>query len=314
MASLDAGYVKQIALNYKEPVLESRRKFILKIIRDHLSKSASILLAETGQNSPPFYPEKIKSIALAKIHIEVDKEGKKIKEWEEGKLIPSEEGFVILLNGKRFSKKNFSTKIRMRATIAHEIAHTFFYDVDHLPPTRLKLDNIIKNAWEEEDLCRSFVRELLVPRKHLEELFKKNDKLSYPSLKNLAELRKKFLASYDILAYRVILDVKLWNAAYYNYRALRYESGEAVFKRYFVCKPGKVFKDLKFKPRLDKYDKENIIFNILTETLKEGKIDKTVKMKDKVLKVESRIQKDHIVGLVSLPPDVYFKSKKLFEF
>lgn len=75
----------------------------------------------------------------------------------EGRLVPSNNGFTIELRSDRsHERKNF--------TCAHEVAHTFFYELvpsikyGNLTSTRIVQDN------EEEYLCNIAASELLMPR------------------------------------------------------------------------------------------------------------------------------------------------------
>lgn len=79
--------------------------------------------------------------------------------YSEAKLVPVEGGFNVLLS-------NTSYRVRQRASFAHELAHTFFYDMRAKRPSRL-IPNGTRNPKlraKEEEICWAFASELLMPR------------------------------------------------------------------------------------------------------------------------------------------------------
>lgn len=85
----------------------------------------------------------------------------------EAVLVPTLQGFIIRLRpGLHSSRIKFSE--------AHELAHTFFYDIEQSPPKRLITRAVPTLARaKEEGLCNDFAAELLLPiellRKGLDE-------------------------------------------------------------------------------------------------------------------------------------------------
>jgi len=83
------------------------------------------------------------------------------------------EGTIVPLSGGGFSVSvaRSERSRRARYTLAHEIAHTFFYDLNCKPPERLTPYNPSKTATEEarratrleERFCDAFAEELLFP-------------------------------------------------------------------------------------------------------------------------------------------------------
>lgn len=209
MISPDTHYMKRLSMEYTQPLLESRRRLLLQSIKPDLARVLLGLLFSTGQKEPPFDPSRISKIGLARIAIEVEEQDDRLRQWEHARLIPQEEGFTILHRRRGF--------IKDRSNIAHEIAHVLFYDSDVLPPRRLKLNHLITKAWEEEDICRYLVRELLVPTQFLRRALTTHERYREPSLDGLLELQRTFLASSDILAYKLISETGLWSAVYFKY-------------------------------------------------------------------------------------------------
>ena len=84
---------------------------------EFLSKQAASLLAKSGQAEPPFNPQKalpptVKRVELARLS-------------RDGMLIPVQGGFIIKIN-------SLKPLVRQNFTCAHEIGHTFFYDLAYL--------------------------------------------------------------------------------------------------------------------------------------------------------------------------------------
>jgi Zn-dependent peptidase ImmA (M78 family) len=76
----------------------------------------------------------------------------------EATLVPMPKGFILKLPAGRATA-------RYRFSIAHEIGHTFFYNVNASPPTRLLArgsSGLLSQ--KEEDICNAFAGELLMPR------------------------------------------------------------------------------------------------------------------------------------------------------
>lgn len=81
----------------------------------------------------------------------------------EALLIPKDRGgFDIIVSPMTgdFSKEHPTVRHRLRFRIAHEIAHSFFYDRRHNPAKRT-----IAGSPEEEEFCDRFASALLVPQR-----------------------------------------------------------------------------------------------------------------------------------------------------
>jgi hypothetical protein len=98
-------------------------------------------------------------------------------------------------------------------TLSHEIAHTYFYDISKNPPKSLVSYEILRTRkWyqELEGLAYDLGREILLPREkfiNYVEVHHKN-----PSLENFLAMYSELNVSIDVLAQRLIRDVKIWNA------------------------------------------------------------------------------------------------------
>ncbi len=115
----------------------------------------------------------------------------------EGYLLPQNDGFNIIIN------KNLKDP-QKRTAIAHEIAHTFLYNIHDEPPSPYHSQDGLD--WgNEEGPVYEISRSILVP----EEWIRRNDKK--PSIEAFNKLRQKFNVSKDIMARRLIHDLKIWD-------------------------------------------------------------------------------------------------------
>lgn len=155
---------------------------------EFLLGQASSLLAESGQLEPPFSPQKavpasVKSVEIARIS-------------RDGMLIPVEGGFIIKLNSEK-------PRVRQDFACAHEIGHTFFYDLSGNRPWRPS--ESMSFYWGEENLCYQFAEEMLMPRLWIE----RTAGMCSPSILNFQKLRKTFQVSIEALARRIVR-LNLW--------------------------------------------------------------------------------------------------------
>jgi len=103
------------------------------------------------------------------------------------------------------------SKSKVLTTFAHEIAHTYFFDIHQDPPKCLISSEILKKRiWyqEFEGMAYDLGRELLLPREAF--LNYVASKGSKPSLEKFLEMRSELGVSTEVLAQRLIKDLKLW--------------------------------------------------------------------------------------------------------
>lgn len=95
---------------------------------------------------------------------------------------------------------------RQRLSIAHEIGHTFFYELNDSPPVRIiarKSSGTISR--KEEDICKTFARELLMPRQLVHEEL---NTLSHKSgLDLILHLAQTFAVSCEVATIRLLWDL-----------------------------------------------------------------------------------------------------------
>ena len=126
------------------------------------------------------------------------------------KLIPVERGFEIRVDESlryRFRRENW------RFTIAHEIGHTFFYDLDTVVPRRypgIPVGNI-----PEERFCDLFACELLMPQKLMvdrfrPEIFEEEQSCDHSLFKSVFKIQREFDVSLGSICLRIVKDLSLW--------------------------------------------------------------------------------------------------------
>ena len=103
--------------------------------------------------------------------------------------------------GFRITLREEASATRNRFTIAHELCHTFFYEI--VPEVKFGPHNTDQR---EERLCNLGAGELLIPTRHL----KRSVKRQPFSLNSLEELSHKYLVSPEAMMLR-LRSLGLWN-------------------------------------------------------------------------------------------------------
>ena len=140
---------------------------------------------ENGWSGPPYDP-----LELARyLGIAVEpREG-----ISEARTVPAgKKGFRIEFNPNR-------PRGRLRYSIAHEIAHTFFPDCEEKIRHRLDREEMTGDEWQLEMLCNIAAAELLMPIGTLPDL-----RTQIVSIEALMRLRRKFDVSIEALLLRFI--------------------------------------------------------------------------------------------------------------
>lgn len=144
------------------------------------------------QNKPPINPENLakerKVIKIEKEDIDTD-----------GMLIPIKGGFIMKIN-------NRLPLVRQRFACAHEIAHTYFFDLEKDPPVKPYTRSKTR-YWIEEGICYEIGRRILLP----DFLIKKwieNSKPPY--IDEFTDMMNVFVVSGELLAHR-IQDFNVWS-------------------------------------------------------------------------------------------------------
>lgn len=160
---------------------------------------ASYLLRKSNQISPPIDLKKI--LPLRKIDTKVTS---KSQLNCSARLVPCQDKFKIVVCTER--NETPLAKKRRRFTIAHEIGHTYFFNLAHEPFVRLP--GLERYSPSEERLCDMFASALLMPEELL--LKKYHSYNTSHFLRILYELHNEFDVSYGAMALRLIRHLKLW--------------------------------------------------------------------------------------------------------
>lgn len=123
--------------------------------------AADIVRKDSGQN---VFPIQLSRIAAS---LGMNPQPLFLDIVEDGNLIMREgELRIALRRSSKYAIKNYGRNIgRHRFTYAHEIAHSFFYDLKSSPPKRIA-PRADRN--EEEVICNHIARELLLPKELLQ--------------------------------------------------------------------------------------------------------------------------------------------------
>ncbi len=122
----------------------------------------------------------------------------------EARLMVEHAGFVIETNELRSTP-------RARFSRAHEVAHTFFYDISSSPPRRLLPSHRSK---EEERLCNVGAAELLMPADLFAQTLRQLDMAAGQGFRlgAVGQLSAAFKVSFPAVARRLVEDLGLWDA------------------------------------------------------------------------------------------------------
>jgi Zn-dependent peptidase ImmA (M78 family) len=171
----------------------NNKELILKELRRIVFADVEKLIRETGQEMP-FQPEllaakrKVKSIS----EVELSKAN--------ALLVPEVGGFIIKI---RYDVHPF----QKRFACAHEIGHTYFFNIDHDPPRR-EYQHDKSAYWVEEDFSCAIARDILLPSFSIRQTV--IGKLT-PSISALRYLSRSYQASFDIIRKRIINDIPIWD-------------------------------------------------------------------------------------------------------
>jgi Zn-dependent peptidase ImmA (M78 family) len=133
----------------------------------------------------------------------------------EAMLIPTSEGFKIKVNSNL-------PRVRRRFGLAHEIGHTYFFDIEASKPFRPYPRT--RGDLTEERLCDIFAEEILMPEKDFVTTARR---FGEPSLGTFLRLARTYDVSTRCTAIR-IQNLKVWNVAIisWQYRGLDKKDGK----------------------------------------------------------------------------------------
>jgi Zn-dependent peptidase ImmA (M78 family) len=206
-------------------------------VKQGILRAATYLREEAGQISAPIMLEKIEKLRCIQKKVVYDSE-----DASGAILEPVSGGFIIRL-GKG------QTNIRRRFGIAHEIGHTFFYNLEHNPPTKVLPKELSRLLGEkkEEDICNAFARELLMPKELVKDYI---GNLKDRNLSMIINLAAKYVVSPEVAARRLLLDLSEFQTSIVLFRDPSLARGKTVWWFYggrlrrYLRKEEKVILDL----------------------------------------------------------------------
>jgi len=196
---------KWLAKQFLEPaeynIFLREPKSLRNEIKKRIFNDIRELISTSGQTNPPFVPEKIAHYRKIKSII-----ADKTLKHREAILTPKDDGFIIKFNPTK-------PRVRVRFSIAHEIGHTYFFDLNANPPQKF-YSVISSRYWVEEGYAYEIAREILAPEPYVSAIT--TQICEYPSIHALIRLQKVFDVSYDVLIKRLLYDSHLWNANFWG--------------------------------------------------------------------------------------------------
>lgn len=199
-------------MNLKDTVTREwiRKTFGYSLPEIWIKDNARNLLQQTRQFFPPIQLQHILKVRRISPIIKYDS-----NITNRAKLFTNDFGFEIHI--KEFLKYPIN-KEQWRFTIAHEVGHTFFYDLKKTPPSRPPSMPFADSV--EENLCNTFAYELLMPEENIVEEIKKYKKDKFISsqlllFRNLFRMQRLFGVSIYDLCLRIVRSLGLWNSLFF---------------------------------------------------------------------------------------------------
>jgi Zn-dependent peptidase ImmA (M78 family) len=252
-------------------------------IKKRIFNEIRTFISRSGQNSPPIDPQRI----MGNRRIKEIVWNRNLK-YRESLLLPVDDGFLIQTNPDVFNT-------RKRFNIAHEIGHTYFFDLNVSPPQKFYPISSSR-SWVEEGYACEIAREILMPEPHLSAISSKLG--TGPSLQTLEQLKNCFDASYEVVLKRLLHDAHSWNSSYWNdnlwdaivITAEPTASSETDNLRI------KVYRSPKFKWMLRDAMKNEQVIHLVRNTLESNnQIHKSIEVgkKKRVYNVQGKICRQH---------------------
>jgi len=162
------------------------------VVKKALFDEVENLVDKTGQKTPPVNPEIVakerKIIEIERAALDTD-----------ALIVPCKGGFLMKING-------MLPVVRQRFACAHEIAHTYFFDLEKDPP-RKPYRRSTSRYWVEEGICYELARRILIPTEMIKSWL---GNATPPYIKDFRGMMRSFFVSGELLAYR-IHDLANWN-------------------------------------------------------------------------------------------------------
>jgi Zn-dependent peptidase ImmA (M78 family) len=172
----------------ERPIAATTRSQMINAIfektKERILSEISEWMESCGQSLPPIDP--LKLVGQRKVY-EIRRE----KLRQHGILIPADDGFMLKLDCR-------VSRARQRSVLAHELAHTFFYDISSSPPSKVR--SLTISAEQEEQWCDEFAGHILMPTKALEKTILEHGPLG---MKTFVHVLREFDVSPEFAAWRL---------------------------------------------------------------------------------------------------------------
>ena len=175
-----------------------RSRYGRKPVRHIAESIANELLSTVREPGPPVSVEPL--LAARRVAaVRRIRGGRRSRMPQDGRLLVTDHGFAVEVKS--------GPETRVRFTLAHEIGHTVFYDLDTSPPQRLVPGGTPK---DEERFCNLFAAELLMPRglvqTELNKVRRGGDEPASPTAA-IVRLAQSFRVSIEAMARRLVEDL-----------------------------------------------------------------------------------------------------------
>lgn len=191
----------------------------------------------------------------------------------DGLLIPRIGGFLMKI------KSNLHP-FKKRFAIAHEIGHTFFFNIDADPPRR-EFQYQKSSYWVEEDFSCAIAREILIPKHSLFETIERNQ--ISPSIDAIRYLSSLYQVSFDVIRMKAINDNPLWDCLYFRSSL---SEGKAFTITRDISK-GISFRNIRIPRIMEKDSKYSPLLEVLYRALEKKYVKKSIKLCDSEYSVET---------------------------
>jgi hypothetical protein len=248
---------KDLFLNSREASTNEVRRVILSTVDE--------MIKQTNQEIP-FDPRLIAPLRRIKRIMEIELSVDAI-------LIPETDGFTVKINSALHPFKK-------RYAIAHEIGHTFFFNIEATPPRR-EFEYQKSGYWVQEEFSCAIAREILVPRFSLLPLIQ-NERIQ-PSVNALRYLSAFYQVSFDVLRMRLINDVRLWDCVVLKSSVI---DGKILTKGRDISK-GRSYRSFVMPRVIEAVDRYPELLHIMLATLREKRIKDAIKVGNRKYLVET---------------------------
>jgi Zn-dependent peptidase ImmA (M78 family) len=201
-------------LGHRTTITSDDREQVKRVVKRALFDEVEHLVEKTGQKEPP-------------VNLELLRKERRVIEIERASLdtdaliVPCRGGFLMKINDKL-------PVVRRRFAYAHELAHTYFFDLTQDPP-RKPYKRSTTRYWVEEGMCYELARRILMPTSMIKKWM---DTATPPYINDFKDMMRSFFVSGELLSHR-IRDLAQWNAL-----LLIFESNGSAISLYKVLKLG----------------------------------------------------------------------------